>query len=681
MQSLWNDQEAASFNDDPILMRVYSSRLLGKEPALVLHGGGNTSVKAHYTNLFGEAEEVLYVKGSGWDLATIEAAGFAPVKLDVLQRMAELDDLSDTAMVQAQRAAMLNPYAPNPSVEAILHAILPFRFVDHTHADATVTVSNTPSGAARIQALYGDDCLIIPYVMPGFVLAKKVYELSKNADWSKYKGMILMNHGVFSFADDAKTSYENMLELVNRAEAYLHSKLGAADHLVSHRSTTSASLSTSNDGDAKQAQNDSLPSQDTLLQLAEIRQAVSQVRGTAVLVRWNRSDLAQAFANHAEVGAFLQRGPLTPDHVIRTKRTPVIINDDVPAALQNYAEDYHAYFERNKSDGLTCLNPAPCWAVWSGQGTLSFGRKFGEASIIHDITAHTLPAILAAEQLEAWQALPEKDVFEVEYWELEQAKLRKGTQVPALQGKIALVTGAASGIGKACVESLQAQGAAVVALDLNADIVTQFNASDIIGMTCDVTDSAQLQAAVAKAVASFGGLDIVISNAGTFPASSTIADMPEARWEQSMAVNLTAHQRLLTACAPFLQRGIDPAIIMIASKNVPAPGPGAAAYSVAKAGQTQLARVAALEMAKFGVRVNVLHPNAVFDTAIWTDEVLEKRAAHYGLSVEQYKTNNLLRQEVTAKDVAELAAAMAGALFGKTTGAQVPIDGGNERVV
>ncbi len=660
MQSLWNEQEAASFSHDPLLMRVYSSRLLGKEPALVLHGGGNTSVKAAYTNLFGEDEEVLYVKGSGWDLATIEAPGFAPVKLDILQRMAELETLSDTAMVQAQRAAMLDPYAPNPSVEAILHAIIPFKFVDHTHADAAVTVSNTPDGAQRIQDLYGDDCLIIPYVMPGFVLAKKVYELSKTADWSKYKGLFLMNHGVFSFADEAKESYEGMIELVNRAENYL----------IQQKAMVSVP-----------AARQQAPTQETLLQLAEIRKAVSQVRGAAVIARWNRSDTAQHFAAHENVGAFSQRGPLTPDHVIRTKRTPVLIDHDPLAAMLDYTEAYQAYFERNKTEGLTCLNPAPCWAVWTGQGSLSFGRQFKEASIIHDISAHTMSALLAAEQLESWQALPEKDVFEVEYWELEQAKLRKGGSAPALQGKIALVTGAASGIGKACVETLNAQGAAVVALDLNADIASVFKPKDIIGIACDVTDSSQLQAAVAQAVETFGGLDIVVSNAGTFPASATIADMPEERWDKSMAVNLTAHQRLLTACAPFLQRGIDPALIMIASKNVPAPGPGAAAYSVAKAGQTQLARVAALEMGKFGVRVNTLHPNAVFDTAIWTDEVLEKRAKHYGLSVEEYKTNNLLHQEVTSYDVAALAAAMAGALFGKTTGAQVPIDGGNERVV
>jgi NAD(P)-dependent dehydrogenase (short-subunit alcohol dehydrogenase family) len=304
-----------------------------------------------------------------------------------------------------------------------------------------------------------------------------------------------------------------------------------------------------------------------------------------------------------------------------------------------------------------------------------------EASIISDIKAHTIDAIQIAELLGGWQALPESDLFDVEYWTLEQAKLGKSSSSPTLQGKIAIVSGAASGIGRACVETLQAQGAAVVALDLNPNITTLFNNKDILGVVCDVTQEDSIQNAVETAVREFGGLDILISNAGNFPASEKIADLRSKTWDDSLALNLTSHQRLLTACTPYLAQGIEPAVIMIASKNVPAPGPGAAAYSVAKAGQTQLARVAALELGELGIRVNILHPNAVFDTGIWTKEVLEKRAKHYGITVENYKSNNLLKTEITSKDVAALACAMAGSLFAKTTGAQVPIDGGNERVI
>jgi len=228
MNSLWDDAETAAMAGDALVLRVYSSRLLGQEPSLVLHGGGNTSVKADAVNLFGETEQVLYVKGSGWDLATIEKGGFAPVRLDLLLKMARLQSLSDSDMVNAQRAAMLNPNAPNPSVEAILHAIIPFAYVDHTHTDAVVTISNTADGEARLRAIYGDEVLILPYVMPGFVLARQVYELSESSDWSRLKGIILLHHGLFTFADEARESYENMIELVSRAEAYLATHAPAA---------------------------------------------------------------------------------------------------------------------------------------------------------------------------------------------------------------------------------------------------------------------------------------------------------------------------------------------------------------------------------------------------------------------------------------------------------------------
>ncbi|MEK7991358.1 MAG: bifunctional aldolase/short-chain dehydrogenase [Thiotrichaceae bacterium] len=656
MHSLWVEADAQKFTTD-LDLRVYSSRLLGQNPNLVLHGGGNTSVKSTATNLFGETEQVLYVKGSGWDLATIEAPGFAPVKLDTLKRMAALAELSDTAMVQEQRAAMLNPSAPNPSVEAILHAIIPFKFVDHTHTDAVVTLTNTPNGLEYIKDLYGDKVLVIPYVMPGFILAKKIYELSQGIDWQNLEGMILMNHGVFTFSDDAKVSYENMIRLVADAEVYLKGK----------QSKTSLNGSATIDVD--------------LLALAQIRQQVSKHKTKPVIACLETDAASQQFACLDSVDRMATQGPLTPDHVIRTKRAPLLLDTDIETAVNDYVIEYKAYFERNNDGSLTCLNPAPCWAVWKNRGLISFGGNLKEANIIADIKAHTIEAIQNAEKISKWQALPEKDIFEMEYWELEQAKLKKSSATPEFQGKIALVTGAASGIGKACVESLLAKGAVVAALDINADVVELFDNKSVLGIQCDMSERAQVQQAVEATVRQFGGLDIVVTNAGIFPPSETIEAMNPETWDKSMLINLSSHQALLQICVPYLKLGIDPAVIIMGSKNVPAPGPGVSAYSVAKAGLTQLARVAALELAKDKIRVNVLHPNAVFDTAIWTDEVLEKRAKHYGLSVKEYKTNNLLRVEVTSHDVAELACLMAGALFAKTTGAQLPIDGGNERVI
>jgi rhamnose utilization protein RhaD (predicted bifunctional aldolase and dehydrogenase)/NAD(P)-dependent dehydrogenase (short-subunit alcohol dehydrogenase family) len=669
MQSLWNEEEVQSFTEDPLAMRVYSSRLLGREPALVLHGGGNTSVKAEVKDLFGDAKPVLYVKGSGWDLATIEAPGFAPVCLETLKRMAELPELSDPEMVRAQRAAMTDPYAPNPSVEAILHAIIPFKFVDHTHADAVVTLTNTPDGEARVRALYGERVLIVPYTMPGFVLAKVIWEMTRNIDWSQLDGMVLMNHGVFSFADDARVSYERMIELVTQAEEALV-KAGAR-------------VACAPAGDVQ------IPSSD-LLQLAELRRAVSRARSakgqtvagsTAGIVRWNVSPEAMGFANLPNVADIARRGPLTPDHVIRTKRVPLIVDTEPDAAVKTYGDDYRAYFERNTTDGLTCLDPAPRWAVWPGRGTLAFDTSVKAADIIGDISTHTIRAIQYAECLGGWQALPEKDIFAVEYWDLEQAKLRQAGKPAAFAGKIALVTGAASGIGRACAEALHSQGAAVMALDIDPAVETLFAKADFVGQVCDVTDITALQAAVENTVRLFGGLDVVVSNAGTFPSNSRIDEMDSEVWNRSLRINLTSHEQLLQCCIPYLQRGIDPAVVFMASKNVTAPGPGAAAYSVAKAGVTQLARVAALELGPKGIRVNVLHPDAVFDTAIWTPEVLESRAKHYGLTVQEYKTKNLLKVEISSHDVAELTCALLGPLFAKTTGAQIPIDGGNDRVI
>ena len=670
MKSLWNDTQAAAYADDPLAMRVYTSRLLGSNPALVLHGGGNTSVKTTVQDLFGDPVELLYVKGSGWDLSTIEGPGFAPVRLDILTRMAQLDTLSDTDMVLNQRAAMMNPNAPNPSVEAILHAIIPFNFVDHSHADSVVTITNTPNGEERIRELYGPNMLIVPYVMPGFILAKTIYEMTKSFSaekWRSLDGMILMNHGVFTFGDDGKTSYENHINIVSKAEAYL------AEHAPA-----------SVDISAEKQPNANALDHDGLLALAKLRKQVSQTRGTAMLADLDGSPASVAFSNLPNVAEIATRGPLTPDHVIRTKRIPLLLGADGSDSAEKsaaYTAAYHEYFADHNDGNLTVLDTAPRWAVWPGQGTISFGRTPKETRIITDIKRHTQRAIRVSEMLGGWNALDAKHIFDVEYWELEQAKLKRGGNPPALQGKIAIVTGGASGIGQACANALLAQGAVVAVLDINPSTAEQFDAPNALGIVCDVTDQAQLASAVAATVQRFGGLDILLLNAGLLPPSQPIAEMDAGNWAKAIAVNLTSQQQLLQCAIPFLAEGIDPAVVMIASKNVPAPGRGVAAYSASKAGATQLARVAALELADKGIRVNMLHPNGVFDTALWTDEVLAQRAHHYNMTVEQYKARNLLKVEVRSADVAALACAMAGPLFSRTTGAQLPIDGGEERVI
>ncbi|MGI9543104.1 MAG: bifunctional aldolase/short-chain dehydrogenase [Cyclobacteriaceae bacterium] len=657
MKSLWNETEAKKFNNDPLKLRVYTSRLLGQEEDLVLHGGGNTSVKVREKNIFGQEEDILYVKGSGWDLGTIEEAGFAPVKMSTLLQMAQLDSLNDLDMVKNQRAAMTNPSAPNPSVEAILHAIIPYTYVDHTHADAVVTISNTADGPQRIKDLFGDKLLIVPYVMPGFILAQEIYKMTKDIDWDEIEGMILLNHGVFTFNNDAKLSYEKMIEIVSKAEDYLK-KQGVEQ--LSGAPTTEP---------------------DTV-KMAQLRSEIAKVWGTPVLAKLSDSEASVAFSNLTNVDDIASRGPLTPDHIIRTKRTPLILlSSNHEEDVAHYVKDYGRYFDEFNNSDQVKLDAAPRWAIWPGYGLLSFGPTLKHLRIIEDISRHTIQAISGAEQLGGWHALSQDDLFEMEYWVLEQAKLKKAGAAKVMQGRIALVTGAASGIGKACVEKLIGEGAVVAALDINPEITTRFEQNEVLGIICDVTKPEQLENAIKKTVTSFGGLDMLIANAGIFPKSFSISEMDDAVWSKSMDINVTSQQRLLKLCLPYLELGMDPAVVIVGSKNVPAPGPGASAYSVAKAGLTQLGRVAAMELGPKGIRVNIVHPNAVYDTDIWTDEVLTARAKHYGLTVEEYKTNNVLKVEVTSKDVAELTVTMLGPTFSKITGAQVPIDGGNERVI
>lgn len=656
MKNRWQDKEARQCKNDPLALRVYTSRLLGADADLVMHGGGNTSVKVRRSDPYGEETDVLCVKGSGWDLATIEKQGFAPVRMDHLLKMAQFPTLDDREMVRLQRLGLLDPSAPNPSVEAILHAIIPFRFVDHTHADAVVTVTNTPDGKKYIEKIYGGKVLVIPYVMPGFILAKYIYDLTRDLDWSKIEGIVLLNHGIFTFADDAKTSYETMIKLVSRAERFLktHARIKPA-----------ASF-------AKPV---------NLIDLAKIRREVSLARGKSVVAILDGNLDQVRFCSCRDIRSVSRRGPLTPDHVIRTKPKPVVISEDIAASIKHFVKQYREYFRRNKKKDLLCLDPSPQWAIWPGRGTIAFGRSVKDARIVADITAHTTRAIEQAQALGGWKVLSEKDIFEMEYWVLEQAKLAKKDQDPILQGKIALVTGAAGGIGRACVEKFLSQGAVVAALDINPKVEEMFVTPDVLGLNVDVTEHSQLQAAVEATVRRFGGLDIVIANAGIFPPSERLENMQDAAWAKSMKINLDSSQKLLKFAIPFLKLGNDPSVVLIASKNVPAPGPGAGAYSVAKAGLTQLGRIAALELAQYGIRVNILHPNAVFDTALWTEDVLQKRAKSYGLSVADYKRNNLLKTEVTSRDVAALACALASPLFAKTTGAQIPVDGGNERVI
>lgn len=657
MKNLWNDKETSQYPDD-LGLRVYTSRLLGRDKSLVLHGGGNTSVKIRQKNLLGEEQDILYVKGSGWDLETIEEGGFAPVRMAHLLKLAELDTLPDPQMVNELLTHMTRASAPAPSVETILHATLPYKFVDHTHADAVVTITNTADGEARIREIYGNSVVVIPYVMPGFDLARLCAQKFAAESTPDTIGMVLLNHGIFSFGDNAKLSYDRMIELVSKAEHYL-AQQGAWDIPAATETPPAPALRK---------------------EIAALRREVSAAAGFPVIVSSRRDAKSLAFARRDDISTVSQQGPATPDHVIRTKRLPQLGRD-----VAGYVASYKRYFETHAPHAktpLTMLDAAPRLIIDPELGLCSVGRSIKDASIISEIYDHTIDIITRATTLGGFRALPAKDIFDVEYWDLEQAKLRKGGKAPAFAGEVALVTGAGSGIGKACVDSLLARGAAVIGLDIDPQITALYSRPDFLGICCDITDEAAIIAALETGVSAFGGLDMLILNAGIFPGGCRIESLATAEWRKVMNVNLDANLVLMRECHPLLKAAPNSGrVVIIGSKNVPAPGPGAASYSASKAALNQLARVAALEWGGDGIRINSLHPNAVFDTAIWTEEVLASRAKHYGLTVEEYKTNNVLKVEVRSRDVAELAAEMCGSLFAKTTAAQVPVDGGNERVI
>ena len=657
MKNLWNDADTKELKSD-LALRVYTSRLLGQDSSLVLHGGGNTSVKITETNIVGEQEEVLYVKGSGWDLASIEKAGFSPVRMAHMVKLGKLESLSDPQMVNELKTQLTNLLAPAPSVETILHAILPFKYVDHTHADAVVTISNTANGEERIREIYGDRVVIVPYVMPGFDLSKDVGRLFSEQATDKTEGMVLLNHGIFSFGSTAKQAYDRMIDLVDLAEKYLISQ---------NAWKIEKPLGNIN---SKSIRNE----------IAQLRQSVSTVIGSPVLLNLTNSKRGIDFSNRDDVVDIATRGPVTPDHVIRTKRIPMIGRD-----VEQYVKEYVSYFntyEPNAKERKSMLDAAPRVILDQDFGLCAVGKNMSEIGIIADLYEHTMQCILKAENLGGWQALPASDIFDLEYWDLEQAKLQKSGNAPEFQGEVVLITGAASGIGKACIESFLARGCAVVGVDLDVSVESTSNSDNYLGLVCDVTDENALKDMLESSVRYFGGVDMVVLNAGIFPGGKTVAELATNEWRRVFSVNLDANLILLREVYPLLKLAPNKGrVVIIGSKNVPAPGPGAASYSASKAALNQLMRVLAMEWGNDGIRLNTLHPNAVFDTGIWTDEVLEARAKYYKLSVNEYKTNNVLKVEVNSIDVAELAAEMCGSLFAKTTAAQVPVDGGNDRVI
>ena len=648
MRSHWNDADAPV--GDTLELRAYTSKLIGSETRLVLHGGGNTSVKSTVVDRFGDRRSALWVKASGFDLSVMGVEGFTGVDLDTVVKLADIEDLTDADMVNELLRARLDAGAATPSIEAIVHGLIPFAFVDHTHADAIVTVSNLPGGSARLAEIFGDRVLVLPYVKPGFVLARQFREVCNSL--GDYDGVVLEHHGLFTYSDDARASYESTIALVDEAERYLSDQFGAPPKvaLAEHGPQS----------------------------IARSRRRASDFAGRPVIsLRAGKIEPAAV----QTVASLLDGGPLTPEHVIHNKPFPAVVDDTGDVGFDEFDERYRAYFDRAEDPTLTMLAPFPHWALFESGHVRSYGPNLNRAQVSADVTATTLDAMFHAGRAGGWSGLGERDLRDLEYWELEQAKLRRQPPPSTLTGKIAVVTGAASGIGRACAELLAEQGAVVVGLDVASSVTDVMNRPGYEGIEVDATDEAATAAALRRVVGTYGGIDILVSTVGVFRTGDNVETLDDESWDLSLGVNLTSHRRLVKHAIPFLREGVDPAVVFVGSRNVAAPGAGAAAYSVSKAGLTQLMRVLSLELAPEGIRVNAVHPDAVFDTGLWTREVLEVSAHRYGLTVDEYKTRNVLSTEVTSLDVAMATVALVDGTLSKTTGAQIPVDGGNDRVI
>jgi rhamnose utilization protein RhaD (predicted bifunctional aldolase and dehydrogenase)/NAD(P)-dependent dehydrogenase (short-subunit alcohol dehydrogenase family) len=678
MQSAWIDRDADAAMDRyqklgrDVALRVYTTRLLGQDPRLVLHGGGNTSVKTTIADLNGEDVEVLCVKGSGWDMGTIEPAGLPAVRLAPLLKLRARERLSDEDMVRLQRANLIDPASPNPSVEALLHAFIPHKFIDHTHSTAVLALTDQPDGEALCREVYGARVGYVPYLMPGFGLAKAAAQMF-DAD-PAVEGLVLVKHGIFSFGADAHQAYERMIALVTLAE----------ERLARQRKPAFVGAT--------------LPARPaSVAEVAPVVRGACSLADTKIDGAWKRfvlefrgDDAVMNFVNGAEVARYGQAGVVTPDHNIRIKNKPLVVaapeqgdlagfRKAVRDAVASYGETYRDYFARNNArvGGIkTILDPIPRVILVPGVGLFGLGRSKKDAKIAADLAEAAIATITDAEAVGRFEPLPEADLFDVEYWSLEQAKLGGAKELP-LAGQVAVITGAGGAIGFATAQAFAAAGAEVALLDID-EAAARTKAKAIggaaIGLRCDVTDVASVRDAFAQVAAGFGGVDIAVSNAGA-AWQGRIGEVDEAVLRESFELNFYGHQRVAQAAVKVMRaQGTGGCLLFNVSKQAVNPGPDFGPYGLPKAATLFLVRQYAVDYGNEGIRANAVNADRI-RSGLLTDDMIAQRSSKRGLSEADYMRGNLLGREVAAEDVAQ--AFLAQALALKTTADVTTVDGGN----
>jgi len=679
MQSKWSDAEAKEFaaryapkgvNAD-LAVRTYTTRLLGSDPKMVLHGGGNTSVKTTVKDQLGEDVEVICIKGSGWDMGVIEPAGLPAVRLEPLRKLRKLDKLSDEDMVNYQRINLLDSSAPNPSVETLLHAFLPHKFIDHVHSTAVLALTDQPDNKALVQEVYGTRVAYVPYTIPGFALAKSVADVfDKNP---KVEGLVLLQHGIFTVGDTAQQAYGRMIEFVTMAE----------ERLTRQR---------------KQLAQAKLPSN-----LASVPEIAPILRGAVAIEKNTMAGTAKRqildfrtnaqilnYVNGAELARYSQVGVVTPDHTIRTKNWPVIVPAPESGKLEQWAKDvheavaayvarYHRYFEDNNAKSAVKkkeLDPLPRVILVPGVGMFGVGGSAKDAAIAADIAENAIAVITDAEAMGEYRSISDFDMFEVEYWSLEQAKLGKSNE-KSLARQVAVITGGGSGIGAATAKAMAKEGAEVAILDRDleaAKAAAKKIGGKALAVECDVTNPQSVRKAFDAVVSAFGGVDIVVSNAGA-AWQGTIGKVDDETLRKSFELNFWAHQAVSQQATRIMQaQGTFGCLLFNTSKQAVNPGKDFGPYGLPKAATLFLVKQYALDHGKDGIRANAVNADRI-RTGLLTDEMVAARSKARGLSEADYMAGNLLKREVTAEDVADAFVYLATA--SKTTAAVITVDGGN----
>jgi len=679
MQSWWLDRDAEAIIahgaksgiDADFALRIYTTRLLGRDRKLVLHGGGNTSLKTHVVDAFGEKVVVLRVKASGADMAAIEPEGLPAVRLEALRRLRARDDVGDEELVAIERANLTDPLAANPSVETMLHAFLPHKFIDHTHATAVLSVIDQADGEKKCAEAFGGRLAYVPYLMPGFGLAKKAIEVFERAKPSD--GLILGKHGIVTFGETAREAYERMIGMVTLAEGFIARNSRAVVAAKRVRDT------------------------EPVTAISPIVRGACSLKEEKIEGAWRRlvldfraSDAALHLMNAEDFERIRDAGVITPDHPIRTKNWPLVLPfpergklDDFAKAARQAANDfvvrYRTYFTRHNKrsgGGKLELDPLPRVVFVPGVGLFGLGRTKRDAAIAADIAETWAEAVTDTEAIGKFESISEADMFDVEYWPLEQKKLGVRKELP-LAGQIAAVTGAAGAIGCATARAFAATGAEVVLLDVNlaaAREVAQAIGPTALAVACDVTDAASVDEAFGTIAEAFGGVDIVVSNAGA-AWQGRIGEVDEAILRKSFELNFYGHQRVAQAAIKImLAQRTGGCLLFNVSKQAVNPGPDFGPYGVPKAALLALMRQYALDYGADGIRANAVNADRI-RSGLLTEDFVKERAKARGVSEKDYMIGNLLRREVTAEDVAQ--AFLHQALALKTTAAVTTVDGGN----